>query len=73
MRDVVSDETAVLVARGDSHALADAIELLAGDSDRRERLGRAGRELVAAAHTWDHRARTVMELARALARTEVAA
>ena len=44
--EVVQDgETGVLVAYGDAHALADAIETLVNDSERARQLGRRGRQL----------------------------
>jgi glycosyltransferase involved in cell wall biosynthesis len=63
VHDVVGEQTAVLVPRGDAHALAAAVAALAGDPDRRARLGDAGRQLVRAGHTWDHRARAILDLA----------
>ena len=62
VRDIVTEETAVLVPQGDAPALADAVASLAGDRERRRRLGQAGRALVAAQHTWQHRARSILEL-----------
>lgn len=67
VRDVVDVETAVLVPRGDARALADAVAALVGDPARRGRLGDAGRALVLAEHTWEHRARTILDLAEAVA------
>jgi glycosyltransferase involved in cell wall biosynthesis len=64
-RDLLSSESAVLVRRGDPDALAVAVGDLYRDTTRRERLGRAARELVAAGHTWRHRARVVIERAGA--------
>jgi starch synthase len=63
VRDVVDDETAVLVPPGDAQALAGAVAALASDSTRCRRLGEAGRALVVAQHTWERRARTVLGLA----------
>lgn len=62
VRDVVTERTAVLVPQGDARALADAVASLATDRERRRRLGVAGRALVAAKHTWQHRARSILEL-----------
>jgi starch synthase len=62
VRDVVTDETAVLVPKGDAPALADAVAMLAADRERRRRFGEAGRALVAAHHTWQHRAQSILEL-----------
>jgi alpha-maltose-1-phosphate synthase len=73
VRDVVTAESAVLVSRGDGRALAGAVAALAEDPERRERIGRAGRALVAAQHTWAHRARRILELVRELAPAEVPA
>jgi glycosyltransferase involved in cell wall biosynthesis len=73
VREVVGAEHAVLIPPGDPAALAAAVAELAGDRSRRARLGRAGRELVAARHTWEARARRILELAEELARTEVSA
>jgi alpha-maltose-1-phosphate synthase len=60
-RELVSDESAVLVPRGDPEALAVAVAGLSVDAPRRERLGQAARTLVAAEHTWRHRARHVID------------
>ncbi len=50
--EVVRPEaTGLLCPAGDAHAYGDAITRLAGDPDLRERLGRAGRELVLAGYT----------------------
>jgi glycosyltransferase involved in cell wall biosynthesis len=71
VREIVSSETAVIIPPGDARALADAVASLARDADRRERLGRAGRALVAAQHTWAHRAGRILELAAELTPAEV--
>jgi alpha-maltose-1-phosphate synthase len=72
VRDVVTEQTAVLIPPGDARALAEAVAALVADVDRRRRLGEAGRALVAAEHTWEHRARSILELAsEARSRIEV--
>jgi glycosyltransferase involved in cell wall biosynthesis len=71
VREVVTPESAVLVPPGDGRALARAVAALAEDTERREQLGRAGRALVAAEHTWAHRARRILELVTELAPAEV--
>lgn len=72
VRDIVTEETAVLVPQGDAPALADAVASLAADRERRRRLGQAGRALVATHHTWQHRARSILELvSHARTRVEV--
>ncbi len=63
VRDVVGPDHAVLVPPGDPAALAAAVRELVADESRRARLGAAGRELVAAKHTWDLRARQILTLA----------
>lgn len=62
VRDIVTEETAVLVPRGEAPALAHAVASLAADPARRRRLGEAGRTLVAKHHTWEHRADSILEL-----------
>lgn len=61
MRALASGRQAILVPRGDPEALAAAVAGLAIDAPMRERMGRSARRLVAARHTWRHRARSVME------------
>jgi glycosyltransferase involved in cell wall biosynthesis len=73
VRDVVDEETALLVPRGDARGLADAVATLVSDPAKRVRLGEAGRTLVLAQHTWAHRARAILELAGELAPAEVPA
>jgi glycosyltransferase involved in cell wall biosynthesis len=62
VRDVVTEETAVLVPQGDAPALAEAVGTLAADRERRRRLGEAGSALVGTYHTWQHRAQSVLAL-----------
>lgn len=72
--DVVTRETAVVVPQGDAEALAHAVAALAANPVRRQRLGEAGRALVAAQHTWQHRAHSILELlSRARTPVEVGA
>jgi glycosyltransferase involved in cell wall biosynthesis len=59
-------DTVVPVPAGSAPALADAVSQLAGDATSRARLGAAGRDAVAAGHTWAHRARHVLDAARKL-------
>jgi glycosyltransferase involved in cell wall biosynthesis len=70
VREIVTEKTAVLVPKGDARALADAVAALVADGERRRRLGEAGRALVAAGHTWRHRARTILAVAAQLAPAE---
>jgi glycosyltransferase involved in cell wall biosynthesis len=60
-RELVSGEHALLVPCGDPEALAGAVAGLAVDAPLRERMGSNARALVAAEHTWHHRARHVIE------------
>jgi glycosyltransferase involved in cell wall biosynthesis len=64
--DVVSTGSAVLIAPGDARALAEGVAALAADPARRRRLGAAARAL-APAHTWDRRARAILEAVAELA------
>jgi glycosyltransferase involved in cell wall biosynthesis len=62
VREVVGHEHVVLASPGDPVALAEAVRTLAADEPMRARLGSAGRELVAAHHTWERRARRILAL-----------
>lgn len=66
---VVDADTAIVIPPGDAVALADAVAALCADSSRRRRLGRNGRALVAAGHTWQHRATQIVEAATEMAAT----
>lgn len=44
VREVVGEETGIVVPRGDAAALADGVLMMAGDAEERERRGRAARE-----------------------------
>jgi glycosyltransferase involved in cell wall biosynthesis len=50
VRDIVDDDTAVVVPPEDPGALARAIGSLAADPERRRRMGARGREVVEARH-----------------------
>jgi phosphatidylinositol alpha-mannosyltransferase len=52
-RDVMTDETGVLVPPGDADGLADAVAGLLGDEPRREHLGAAARQLAQERYSWD--------------------
>jgi phosphatidylinositol alpha-mannosyltransferase len=56
-RDVMTDETGVLVPPGDPQALADAVAGLLDDEPRRERLGAAARAVALERYSWDPIAR----------------
>ncbi len=66
VREVVGVNDAAHVPPGDPAALAAAVRDLVADPSRRARLGARGRALVAAHHTWDHRARRILSLAQRL-------
>jgi glycosyltransferase involved in cell wall biosynthesis len=68
--DVVDSDTAVVIPRGDARALAEAVAALSADPSERARLGKNGRALVAAGHTWRHRATRILETAGRLAGLE---
>ncbi|MDX6505856.1 MAG: phosphatidyl-myo-inositol alpha-mannosyltransferase [Gaiellaceae bacterium] len=52
-RDVMTDETGVLVPPGDPDALANAVVALLEDEPRRERFGLAARRLAQERYSWD--------------------
>ena len=67
IRDVVQNgETGLLVERGNSGAIEQAIRLLADNPQVRERLGRQARQAVMENHNWENNARRVVELAAGL-------
>jgi glycosyltransferase involved in cell wall biosynthesis len=67
IRDVVQNgETGLLVERGNSGAIEQAIRLLADNPQLRERLGRQARQAVMEDHNWETNARRVVELAEGL-------
>jgi phosphatidyl-myo-inositol alpha-mannosyltransferase len=66
-RDVMTDETGVLVPPGDPDALAKAVAGLLDDEARRERLGGAARRVARERYSWDNIARRLEEIYRELA------
>jgi glycosyltransferase involved in cell wall biosynthesis len=62
LRELVGPDRGLLVPAGDASALADALDLLAGDPGLRARLGRAAREHVATERTWSAAARTYQHI-----------
>jgi len=66
-RDVMTDETGVLVPPGEPNALADAVVALLEDEPRRERLGAAARRLAQERYSWDDIGRRLAEIYRELA------
>jgi phosphatidyl-myo-inositol alpha-mannosyltransferase len=52
-RDVMTDETGLLVPPGEQHALAEAVTGLLGDEPQRERLGAAARRIALERYSWD--------------------
>lgn len=62
--DVVGDDVVMLVPAGDPGALAAAVALLTDDPALRHDLGARARSWVERHHTWNHRARHILELVR---------
>jgi len=58
--DIVGRDGALLIAPGDSDALAAAVAALASDAGERARLGQKARSL-AELHTWERRARRILD------------
>ena len=65
-RDVMTDETGVLVPPGDPDALAEAVAALLDDEPRREALGVSARRLAQERYSWDDIARRLEEIYREL-------
>jgi glycosyltransferase involved in cell wall biosynthesis len=65
-RDVMTDETGVLVPPGDPGALTEAVTGLLDDEPRRERLGVSARRLAQERYSWDEIARRLEEIYREL-------
>jgi glycosyltransferase involved in cell wall biosynthesis len=63
-REVVTEETGVLVDVDDARALADAILELAADPERRERMGACGRARVASTYSLERQAEGVLRAYR---------
>jgi glycosyltransferase involved in cell wall biosynthesis len=61
---VRAGECGLVVPVGDADALARAVAALAADPDRRNRLGEAGAQLVAAEHSWTARAADTASILR---------
>jgi phosphatidylinositol alpha-mannosyltransferase len=59
-RDVMAEETGLLVPPGDAGALVDAIVRLLGDEPARARLGAAARALAQERYSWDDVARRLL-------------
>jgi len=66
-RDVMTDETGVLVPPGEPDALAEAVVGLLEDEPRRERFGAAARRLAQERYSWDDIGRRLAEIYRELA------
>ena len=52
-RDVMTDETGLLVPPGDPQALADGVVALLADESRRQAMGAAARQVAAERYSWD--------------------
>ena len=65
VRDVVGEDGAVLMPPGDAGALADGVATLTADADERSRLRENARAL-ADLHTWEQRARRIVQAVREL-------
>jgi glycosyltransferase involved in cell wall biosynthesis len=66
-RDVMTDETGLLVPPGDPAALADAVTELLADEPRREAFGAAARRLAQERYSWDEIARRLAAIYEGLA------
>jgi phosphatidyl-myo-inositol alpha-mannosyltransferase len=66
-RDVMNEETGLLVPPGEPRALADALVALAEDEPRRRALGVAARRVALERYSWEEVARRLREIYEALA------
>jgi phosphatidylinositol alpha-mannosyltransferase len=66
-RDVMTDETGLLVPPGDPGALAEAVTSLLADEPRREAFGAAARKLALERYSWDDIARRLAAIYEGLA------
>jgi phosphatidylinositol alpha-mannosyltransferase len=66
-RDVMTDETGLLVPPGDPGALAEAVSALLADETRRQRHGEAARRLAVERYSWDDIARRLVAVYEGLA------
>jgi phosphatidylinositol alpha-mannosyltransferase len=66
-RDVMTDETGLLVPPGDPDALAEAVTALLEDEPRREAFGAAARKLAQERYSWDDIARRLAAIYEGLA------
>ena len=66
-RDVMTDETGLVVPPGEPGALADAVAGLLADEPRRQRFGVASRRLAQERYSWDDIARRLSAIYEGLA------
>lgn len=66
MKEIMTEQTGILVERGDTVALADAILRLLNSADLRRSMGSAGRRRVVELFSWDRIAESSVERYRAL-------
>jgi glycosyltransferase involved in cell wall biosynthesis len=66
-RDVMTDETGLVVPPGEPGALADAVAGLLADEPRRQRFGVAARRLAQELYSWDDIARRLSAIYEGLA------
>jgi hypothetical protein len=61
MEDLGAKRGVHFIAYDDDNVAARAVKVLLGDPERRSRVAKAGQEFVKANHTYDHRAKVLME------------
>jgi phosphatidyl-myo-inositol alpha-mannosyltransferase len=66
-RDVMTPDTSVAFPAGDTHKLADAVEALLADEEKRQAMGAAGRQLAQERYSWDAIARRLTVIYEAVA------
>jgi phosphatidyl-myo-inositol alpha-mannosyltransferase len=61
-RDVMTPEAGLTFPPGDEHALADAVERILADEERRRRLGEEARRIAVSRYSWDDVARRLVDI-----------
>jgi phosphatidylinositol alpha-mannosyltransferase len=61
-REVMSPDAGITFPAGDEHALAEAVEWIVGDEERRRRLGEEARRIAVSRYSWEDVARRLVDI-----------